>query len=339
MSGLPPRPDGLLREGECFHAVSVLADAPPEQQDAAVADAMRAAAARGVVGIRDFEFGDPLLDWRRRAATGPLDVRVVANVYPQALDDAIERGWPTGAVVPGTDGQVRVGHLKLFVDGALNSRTALCHDPYPGDDDHGRLEVPVEELVDVVRRAAAAGIHPAIHAIGDRAVALACDVLDAVGCPGRVEHAQLVADAELPRLAAPGRVAGVQPAHLLDDRDPAEVHWPGRTDRAFPLAALQAAGVRLELGSDAPVSPLDPWRGIAAAVARTGDERPPWHPEQALSRADAVRASCGDRLAPEVGDAADLVVLEADPLRCAPELLAAMPVWATMVAGRWTHRH
>ena len=335
--GLAPRPDGLLREAECFHAVSVLADAPPDQQDAAVADAMRAAAGRGVVGIHDFEFGDPVLDWRRRAGAGPLDVRVVANVYPQDLDEAVARAWPTGAQVPDTDGQVRVGHLKVFVDGALNSRSALCHDPYPSTDDHGVLEHTVDELVEVVGRGAAAGLHPAIHAIGDRAVAVACDVLDAVGCPGRVEHAQLVAAADLDRLAAPGRVVGVQPAHLLDDRDMAERLWAGRTDRAFPLASLLAAGARLELGSDAPVSPLDPWRGIAAAVTRTGDDRDPWHPEQAISAADAVRASCGGRLQVQPGDQADLVVVEADPTRCATGLLATMPVWGTWVAGRRTH--
>ena len=186
-------------------------------------------------------------------------------------------------------------------------------------------------------RGAAAGLHPAIHAIGDRAVAVACDVLDAVGCPGRVEHAQLVAAADLDRLAAPGRVVGVQPAHLLDDRDMAERLWAGRTDRAFPLASLLAAGARLELGSDAPVSPLDPWRGIAAAVTRTGDDRDPWHPEQAISAADAVRASCGGRLQVQPGDQADLVVVEADPTRCATGLLATMPVWGTWVAGRRTH--
>jgi predicted amidohydrolase YtcJ len=338
--GRPVPPDGLLREGDCFHAIATLSDGSVEQQDAWVADAMAAAATRGIVGVHDFEFGDPVLDWQRRAARRPLDVRVAANVYPEALEVAVVRGWPTGHVVDGTAGRVRVGHLKLFVDGALNSRTALCHDPYPGGspDDRGLLETPPDRLLALVRHAATVGLAPAIHAIGDRAVAVALDALDAAGGPGRVEHAQLVAPADVSRLAAPGRVVGVQPAHLLDDRETAEAHWAGRTARAFPLRDLLAAGARLELGSDAPVAPLDPWRGIVAATDRTEDDRPPWHPEQAIGVADALRATCGGRLRVAPGDVADLVVLDDDPLTCAPSTLRSPGVWGTMLAGRWTHR-
>lgn len=337
--GLADHPDGLLHEGDCFRVVVALADASQSQQDVWVADAMTAAARRGVVGIRDFEFGDPVVAWQRRLASHRVDVRVIAAVYPSALPAAAERGWPTGHTVGGTSGRLQVGHLKVFVDGALNSRTALCHDPYPGDaTDHGALQLPSDELTALVRRGLAVGLYPAIHAIGDRAVGVALDSLDAVACPGRIEHAQLVAAADVPRLAGPERVVGVQPGHLLDDRDVAETHWPGRTDRAFPLADLCAAGATLEFGSDAPVSPLDPWRAITAAVARTDGDRPPWHPEQAIDVRDALRASCGGRLTLEVGDRADLVVLDDDPLRCARATLRDPSVWGTMLAGRWTHR-
>lgn len=337
--GRAGHPTGLLQEADCFHAIASLVEAPADVRDVWVAEAMSAAAARGVTGIRDFEFGDPVLDWQRRLATHRVDVRVVANVYPQALDAAIERGWPTDHDVVAS-GQLRTGHLKLFVDGALNSRTALCHDPYPGAGpaDHGSLETPVEELVALMARAVTVGIEPAVHAIGDRAVTIALDALDEAGCPGRVEHVQLVARSDLSRLAQSGRVASVQPAHAPDDRDVAETHWPGRTDRAYPLADLLRAGATLEFGSDAPVSPLDPWRGIAAAVHRTHDDRPPWHPEQAIDVRDALRATCGGRLHLDVGDAADLVVVDDDPLRCAPSTLRAPTVWGTMLMGRWTHR-
>lgn len=338
--GLGDRASGLLHEGDCFHAVASLAEVSAAEQDAWVVDAMTRAAARGVTGIRDFEFGDPVRDWQRRFASRRVDVRVVANVYPQALGDAIDRGWPTGRAVPDTDGLLHVGHLKLFVDGALNSRTAWCHHPYPGGatDDRGTLASPPEQLLALASRAVDAGIAPAIHAIGDRAVGLALDVLDQAGCPGRIEHAQLVADDDVDRLARHDRVVGVQPAHLLDDRDTAEVQWAGRTERAFPLASLLDAGARLEFGSDAPVSPLDPWRGIAAAVTRTDDDRAPWHPEQALDVRDALRASCGGRIDVAVGGPADLVVLDDDPLRCTPSTLRDPSLWATMLAGRWTHR-
>ena len=76
--------------------------------------------------------------------------------------------------------------------------------------------------------------------------------------------------------------ASVQPAHVLDDRDVADRIWAGRTDRAFAYRTLLDAGVPLALGSDAPVAPLDPWVTIAAAVHRSGDDRPSWHPEQQI---------------------------------------------------------
>lgn len=337
-TGLAEHPTGMLREADCFQAVAALSEASAEQRDAWVADALDAAAARGVTGLRDFEFGDPTLDWQRRVAGTTLPVRVVANVYPEALDAALARGWRTGATVDGTGRLVSAGHLKLFVDGALNSRTALCHDPYPGSDDHGAVLREPQDLVELIATAWAHGVHPAVHAIGDRAVAIALDALDAVGCPGRIEHAQLVARADVPRLAQPGRVIGVQPAHAPDDRDVADEHWAGRTGRAFPLADLLAAGATLELGSDAPVSPLDPWQGIAAAVARTADDRPPWHPEQRIDARAALRASCGGRDRLAVDDAADLAVVDADPLRADAPGLRGMSVWGTMLAGRWTHR-
>lgn len=337
--GLPDDPTGLLREADCFRAVAVLADGTPAQRDRWVVDAMTAAARRGVTGIRDFEFGDPLVNWQRRLTDHRVDVRIVANVYPEALDAAVGRGLPTGQVVDGTRGQLRIGHCKLFVDGALNSRTALCHHPYPGGgpDDRGALVSSPAELVATMTRAVGAGIRPAVHAIGDRAVGVALDALEQVGGPGRIEHAQLVAREDLARLAAPGLVVGVQPAHLLEDRQPADRLWAGRTDRAFALADLAGLGARLEFGSDAPVAPLDPWRGIAAAVARTDDDQPPWHPEQALDVRTALRATCGGRLQLALGDLADLVVLDDDPLRCAPATLRAPSVHATMLAGRWTH--
>lgn len=339
-AGEPDHPTGLLQEADCYRVVTALPDASTAQQDAWVADAMAAAAARGVTGIRDFEFGDALLDWQRRFAQGPVDVRVATTVYADHLDAAIQRGDVTGQPVPGTGGHLTSGHLKLFVDGALNSRTALCDHPYGGDaaGGHGELATSPDELVGLMTHAWTHGIASAVHAIGDRAVRIALDAFDVVGCPGRIEHAQLVATQDLGRFARAGLVASVQPAHAHDDRDVAERLWPGQTDRAFPLADLLAAGGRLEFGSDAPVSPLDPWAAIDAAVRRTDDGRPPWHAEQCIDVATALAASAGGRDRVRLGDEADLAVLDDDPLRCAPSTLRAPSVWATMLAGRWTHR-
>ncbi len=264
-----------------------------------------------------------------------------AAVYPSRLDAAIKRGLRTGDEV-GADGSlVQVGPLKLFTDGSLNTRTALCRDPYPGlegtDGAHGIEETAPDELVRLMRHAAAHGIEPAVHAIGDRANTVALDAFEAVRCRGRIEHAQLLSPQDLPRFAQLGVTAGVQPRHATDDRDVADRHWAGRTERAFAYGDLLAAGARLEFGSDAPVSPLDPWLAIASAVSRTDDERPAWHPEQRLSVPDAlVAAARGHRLI-RVGDPADLVVVDVDPLDADPDTLRAMPVHATMTNGRWTH--
>jgi predicted amidohydrolase YtcJ len=266
---------------------------------------------------------------------------VSAAVYPSRLDAAVKRGLRTGDAVGEDGGLVRVGPLKLFTDGSLNTRTALCRDPYPGlegtDGAHGIEETAPDELVRLMRHAAAHGIEPAVHAIGDRANTVALDAFEAVRCRGRIEHAQLLSPQDLPRFAQLGVVAGVQPRHATDDRDVADRHWPGRTERAFAYGDLLAAGARLEFGSDAPVSPLDPWLAIASAVVRTDDARPAWHPEQRLSVPDALVAAARGRRLIRVGDPADLVVVDVDPLDADPDTLRAMPVHATMTNGRWTH--
>jgi predicted amidohydrolase YtcJ len=318
---------GVLVEAECM---AVTAKLPAGDPDAWVLEATDAAAARGVTGIRDFELTDTVADWTRRLGVRTPSVRITCVIAKHLLDVAIERGHRTGDVL---DPLLTVGPLKLFSDGSLNTRTALCHDPYEGDG-HGMAVVPQEELVTLMRRAWEHGIVPAVHAIGDRANQIALDAFEAVGCPGRIEHAQLVSEADLPRFAQLGVIASVQPAHAPDDRDVADRHWAGRTARAFPYASLLAAGATLEIGSDAPVAPLDPWDGIASAVTRTDDERPAWHPEQRIPLDVALAAACGGRSVVEVGDAADLLVAERDP---AKDEMRDMPVLLTMLGGRITH--
>jgi predicted amidohydrolase YtcJ len=134
----------------------------------------------------------------------------------------------------------------------------------------------------------------------------------------------------------------VQPAHLLDDRDVTEQCWPDRADRCFPLRSMTAAGVRLVMGSDAPVSPLDPWLAMAAAVHRSGDEREPWHPEQSLTAAEALAASTDGQGTVAPGSRGDVVLLDADPLAGVGHSAAvgghlrSMRA-ATFLAGRVTH--
>jgi predicted amidohydrolase YtcJ len=338
--GMADHPTGLVRERDWIPIMTDVRSAPAHLLDRWAADAARAAAARGVVGVVDFEAPWQLDAWVTRIAAGADGLRVVASVWPEALDGPdgpLARGLRSGDVIPGTRGLLTMGPLKVVTDGSLNTRTAYCHDPYPAGA-HGVLLVPPEELVPLLRRAAAHGIEAAVHAIGDRANELVLDAFAASGVAGRVEHAQLLRTGDPARFAALGVVASVQPAHVLDDRDAADRLWAGRTGRAFAYRTLLDAGVRLALGSDAPVAPLDPWVTIAAAVHRSGDDRPSWHPEQEIPLPVALAASAGPDGPVAVGRRADLCVVDLDPAAVDAATLRHMPVAGTLLGGRWTHR-
>jgi predicted amidohydrolase YtcJ len=200
------------------------------------------------------------------------------------------------------------------------------------------LLIDEDELVEMMTIAAGNGLEPAVHAIGDHANTIALNAFERVACAGRIEHAQLIRPTDASRFARPGLVTSVQPQHAMSDRDIADRHWPDRTATAFPYGALLRAGARLELGSDAPVSEPDPWQAIADAVYRTDDDRPPWHVEQAIPLRAALEAASAGRATVEVGDPADLVVVPEDPATLSNQDLRSLPVLATMVAGRLTHR-
>jgi hypothetical protein len=254
-------------------------------------------------------------------------------VYTEHLDRAITEGLRTGDRIGDL---LTMGNFKILIDGSLNTRTAYCWDEYAGaPGEFGLLTVEQHQLVDLMVRASRAGIEPAVHAIGDHANTIALDAFEAVGCRGRIEHAQLLTAADLPRFAQLGVAASVQPDHAMDDRDVADRYWAGRTERAFPLRSLLDAGATVLLGSDAPVSVLDPWLTLSAAVGRARDGRQPWYPEQAIGVAEAIAASTRSVIA--VGQPADLVVTERDPLGSSGDRLRDMPVFATLLGGRFTH--
>ncbi|MFC5928460.1 amidohydrolase [Cryobacterium melibiosiphilum] len=349
--GLPDHATGLLREADAFRVAQMLDTVSDGVVDGWVDDAARAAAARGVVGVVDMEMTWNLDAWQRRIAAGTTALRVEFGVYSQHLQHAADLGLRGGALIDGTEGLLSVGPFKVITDGSLNTRTAYCVDAYPGltgPDAHGLLNVTPDELLPLLRQSAGLGLRAAVHAIGDQANRLALDALEQLaaeaptphfsGLGHSIEHAQLLSDDDVQRFARLGIVASVQPEHALDDREVADRFWAGRTQRAFPLASLLAAGVELAFGSDAPVAPLDPWVAIAAAVGRGRDGDDPWHPEQSVSRQDALAASARGRHRVSVGDVADLAVCEIDPLVASVADLRRMPVAATLLAGRFTHR-
>ncbi|MGB3442513.1 MAG: amidohydrolase family protein [Actinophytocola sp.] len=326
-------PTGVFIEDQCMALTATLPAPSTDVTDRWVLAATEAAAARGITTIADYEYTDTVADWLRRDTPATRIRCVIAKFL---LDETIERGLKTGDPVGDL---LTVGPLKIFMDGSLNTRTALCHDHYPDGTYHGELLEPLDQLLPVLRKATGNGIGLALHAIGDRANTLALDAFDHLGVGGRIEHAQLLDPADVPRFAALGVIAGVQPAHQPDDRDAADRHWPGRTDRAFAYASLHRAGATLEFGSDAPVSALDPWEAIAAAVTRTDDDRSGWHPEQCLPMEVAIAASTGGRgTTVAVGDPADLVLAGRDLTGLPPSELRDLPILATVLDGGFTHR-
>lgn len=335
--GVEVGPGGLLREEPAFALTRELGRLPDAVVDAWTVEAARKAAARGVVGIVDFEMTWNRQVWLRRVSGGFGSLRVDAAVYPEHLERARSAAMRTGQDIPGGNGLLRVGPLKVLIDGSLNTRTAYCVDPYPHGG-RGVLTVSGPDLLDLLNRARDAGFVPAVHAIGDAANQVALDAFAAAGMTGRIEHAQFVRQEDFARFGRLRLTASVQPAHALDDRDAADANWGERTDRAFPLRSLLAAGATLALGSDAPVAPLDPWTAMSAATTRSAlDGRGPWHPEQAITREEALAASSRGRRRIQLGDVADIAVLEDDPLGVPDEVFASMPVAATLVAGRFTY--
>lgn len=345
-----PRRQGVVGEDEWFGAVARLEELPGVAAGllGGVERMQRDALARGVVGIVDMEWGGAWELWQRT----PAHLRVCTAVYPADLDRA---PGPSGTAIT-SEGLVRMGPLKVILDGALGSHSALCRRAYgaPEGQGHGTLSVPTQELIGLLHTAQERGLQVAVHAIGDAAVGIALDCFAATGTRGRIEHAQMLTDDDVARMAALGMTASVQPAHLLDDRDPTEDLWGATASQAFRFLDLLRAGVPLVLGSDAPVAPLDPWLAMAAAVHRSADARPGWFPDQQLQPREALAASTDGVEELAVGGRADVVLLEEDPFEGVPlggdgvmvesaareagERLRSVRPLATVVAGHLAFR-
>ncbi len=338
-------PTGILREQAAwrFWQRHVLASVSEQEWEEALRAALKVAAARGLTAIHDKDGSlGALARFQRLHEQGALTLRVWQSLPHEQLDSIARLGLRPGL----GDGHLRLGYLKVFMDGTLGSGTARMLDG-------SGVEITSRaELEEIVRRAASVGWPVAVHAIGDQANRDALDAFERTqeawrpqGLRQRIEHAQCLAPEDIPRFAALGIAASVQFSHAPSDQDLAERLWAGRLEGAYAYRALVESGALVANGSDAPVEELDPLAGLRAAVLRTLDERPPWRPEQALTVEQALYAATvapawlsGDerrrgKLLP--GYLADLVVLDRDPLSCPLEELAEIEVVATMVGGRW----
>lgn len=353
------RPTGVLHEA----AASLVGRLVPVPGEAAVADAVEAMGrdlvALGVVAVHDpgglapeHGLGVAIGAYRALAASGRLPLRVHACIRAEQLDAAAEAGFRSGGPLgPDPLGRLRAGWLKLFADGTLGSRTAALLEPIdeaggplaPPAGPRGAWNTPPDRLAALAARAAGTGIAAQIHAIGDAAVRAALDALaptvGATPLMPRVEHVQLVADADVSRFAALGIAASMQPVHVRSDAAAARLLWGARADgRAYAMASVARSGAVLAAGTDAPVEPADPWPGLECAVTRSAPGWPagrtPLGPSQALGLWESVRSWCvgpaiaaGERdrgrLVP--GQRADVAVLPAAAL--AEPVAVGGPLW------------
>jgi predicted amidohydrolase YtcJ len=333
-------PTGLIREESAWRFKEDHLEYPDDEYLEAMREGLKVASSRGVAAIHDKDGWLPSIPrlWQELERDEALTVRVWQSIQHDQLEGVAAAGLGSGL---GSD-RLRLGYLKVFMDGTLGSQTALMID---GD---GIEITSREELADILRRSARARWPVAVHAIGDRANRNALDAFEEtqeewqpVGLRHRVEHVQCLRPEDAKRFAELGLTASVQFSHAPSDEELAKRFWRDRLERAYSFGDLLAAGARLINGSDAPIEELDPWSGLCAGVLGH------WRPDQRVTVEEALIAATvapawqtyderrRGKLLP--GYLADLVVLDRDPLAIAPAELPGVEIVATMVGGRWTH--
>ena len=294
---------------------------------------------------------------RQRASAGQLRIRVYGMA--RGSDEAfMTRLRATGPLLGAGDGHYSLRAVKLFADGALGSRGAALLAPYsdaPGT--QGLLFRSDADLLAQVRAAAKAGFQANVHAIGDAANRQALAAFEAVqkemgarstALRHRIEHAQVIAVADIPRFAKAQVIASVQPTHATSDMNMAEDRvGPQRIQGAYAWQRLLKSGAQLACGSDFPVEEPSPWAGLYAAITREDAAGKPvggWYRLQALNPVQALDcftrgAAFAAHAEKDVGSLtpghrADFILVDRDPLTSSPAALLKTRVLQTWVGGR-----
>jgi hypothetical protein len=350
-------PTGVFRDEAMALVDRAVPPATPAQLDTALARALRDAAEHGVTAISHVSATWPEVAAVRRARErGALTARVTTYHVLADWRSAAESLRVNG---PGDD-WLRVAGVKGFVDGSLGSTTAWFDEPFSDAPNTSGLTVTnLDSLRSWVGRSDSAGLQVVVHAIGDRANGWLLDLFDSIATANgprdrrfRIEHAQHLRRADIPRFAALGVIPSMQPYHAVDDGRWAEKRiGPERIKTTYAFRSLLDAGARLAFGSDAPVAFLDPMVGVHAAVTRaTLDGKHPggWVPEEKISVEEALRAYTaanawgtymdGKTGVLRVGMKADIAVLDQDLTTIAPDAIKDAKVVATVVGGRIVFR-
>ncbi|WP_210356828.1 amidohydrolase [Sphingomonas beigongshangi] len=353
------RPSGVFVDAAMDLVRKVVPQPLGKDRNAAFIRAQDILLSYGVTATADM--GTSLDDWltyRRIADRGDLRVRIMS--YGMGVDTAIQIGG-TGPSQWLYDDRLRLVGVKLYADGALGSRGAWLKAPYadaPGQSGAGFMSDTL--IRNLMSRAAMDNYQIAVHAIGDRANAQVLGAIEELSDTykgdrrWRIEHAQIVDPADLPRFGRNGIVASMQPVHETSDRLMAEARLGAqRLTGAYAWASMLKNGAHLAFGSDYPVERPDPWAGWAAAMTRQGPDGEPfggWQPQEVVTREQAWWAYTGGAAyagfaekqfgSLEPGQKADFVIVDRDPLNASPTELRATKVLETWIGGQkvWERR-
>jgi len=347
-------PTGMLKEGAAIRLVeSKIPARSAERRRRGIELALADVAQHGVTSVQDNSEWEDFLTYRAIKNDGKLTVRITEWLPFPAPLEKLEQMRRDGGT---TDPWLRTGALKMVTDGALGSRTAAMLSPYSDDAaTSGIMTMPADKLRALAIERDKAGFQLNFHAIGDRANRVSLDAFEAAAKANgprdrrdRIEHAQVVALADIPRFARLQVIASMQPSHETSDMRWAEQRVGlERVKGAYAWATMQKFGVRLAFGTDYDVEPITPFRGLYACVTRELPEGGPqggWQPQEKISLDDCIRAYTtgsaygefmeGKKGELKEGEFADFVVLSNDLTKVAPREYVNTKVLRTVVGGR-----
>ncbi len=346
------QPSGIFKDNAQELIDPAVPDPDPAMLDRALDAAMTYANERGVTSVDHMGTWSDLAVFERAHRAGTLRTRIYAAVplstWARLRDTVAARGHG--------DSWLRIGALKGFVDGSLGSHTTAMMRPFtdaPGDS--GLLVNTPENLYSWTSNADKVNLHVIVHAIGDRAINLQLGIFERVERENgardrrfRIEHAQHIAPEDIARFGRMGVIPSMQPYHAIDDGRWAEkVIGSERAKTTYAFRTLRDTRARLAFGSDWPVAPATPLEGIYAAVTRrTLDGKHPggWIPEQKITVEDGLRAYTtggayasfeeGEKGSLAPGKLADVVIIDHDLTKIAPEAIHDAKINYTIVGGR-----
>jgi predicted amidohydrolase YtcJ len=352
-------PTGVLHEQgklrlDMTRADTVIPRFTEEERIAALASGMRFLHTNGIAGIHEMaREADEIGDYLRLKERGRLNVRVRMYIRGIEASTRLEHLLALGLRTGLGDEWFRLGGVKFSIDGSGLARNAAVYDPYPGQPDNiGLLRIEQDELDAAVEAAHHGGLQIAVHAVGQRAVDMALHSFERIDSNGsvrarrhRIEHAYFPErPGQLKRLLGLGLVWSTQPSEIDEVGDGwSDIFGADRLVGCVPLRTGLDLGLPVLINSDYPVTSLNPFVGIAAAVTRKTANGERLDPGQAVSVDEAVRMmtngpayaahSEGVAGSLEPGKFGDLVILSADPYEVAPEELGETRVTATVVGG------